>query len=116
MTDTGEDYSDIVTYFSNLFRIKRIREVNIDRYSIRYKSCELFQGNDINDTCTKVDFPEQVDIDRTRSISFQVTGISLDKITEVKISWDSVEMIPTPGEKDAEEFLNLLDRSTFRYF
>ncbi|MEM0156165.1 MAG: hypothetical protein QW597_06175 [Thermoplasmataceae archaeon] len=116
MTETGEDYSDIVIYFSNLFMLKRIREVNIDKYSIYYTSCELFKGKDIDDVRAKVEFPEPADIDRIRSISFQVKGISSGKTTDVKISWDSVEMIPTPEEKDAEQFMDQLDRSTFRYF
>lgn len=116
MSTENEDYSDIVTYFSNLFSIKRMRTIQVDRYSISYDSCEYFSGSDINDTGRKSDFPESGDIDRIKSISLVVSGIYPDQETKVTVGWDAVEMSPDPEAKEAEEFISQLDRSTFRYF
>ncbi|MHB1709080.1 MAG: hypothetical protein ACYCT2_06365 [Thermoplasmataceae archaeon] len=112
----NDDFSDLVTYFSNLFSLKKMRRIQIDRYGISYESCEIFNGTEINDLATKSDFPDEKEIDRIRTITFSVSGINPAGETKVRISWDSVEMTPDPEKGIADDFMNRLDRSTFRYF
>ena len=112
----NDDFSDLVTYFSNLFSLKKMRRIQVDRYGISYESCEIFSGADTNDLSTKNDFPDPGEIDRIRAITFSVSGISPGRETRARISWDSVEMTPDPDKDIAEDFMNQLDRSTFRYF
>jgi len=111
-----DDFSDLVTYFSNLFRLKKMRTIQVDKYAISYEGCDIFKGNDTDDVVRKNGFPEMHDIDRIRSIIFSVTGIIPNMEISVKVSWDYVEFTPDPDPIAAEDFLNQLDRSTFRYF
>ena len=46
----NDDFSDLVTYFSNLFSLKKMRRIQMDRYGISYESCEIFIGADTNVT------------------------------------------------------------------
>ena len=112
----NDDFSDLVTYFSNLFSLKKMRKIQVDRYGIFYESCEIFSGADTNDIATKSDFPDPKEIDRIRAINFSVSGIDPAGETRVRISWDCVEMTPDPERGIADDFMNQLDRSTFRYF
>ena len=112
----NDDFSDLVTYFSNLFSLKKMRRIQVDRYGISYESCEIFSGADTNDLTTKNGFPDPMEIDRIRAITFSVSGINLDRETMVRVSWDCIEMTPDPDKDIAEDFMNQLDRSTFRYF
>ena len=110
------DYYDLITYLTGLFGIKKIPEVSIDKYKIKFGRASLIKSADTGETLNIERFPEKEERDRIKSLSLEVSGISPGNRMSVDINWDFVEFSPEPNVKDAREFLEVLDRSTFRYF
>ncbi len=113
---TGEDYSDLVTYLTGLFSIKKIPEILVDRFRMRYVSCFILDGPDSEKGELVERFPEDDERDRIKYVIFNVKGLHETNNTTVKINWDSIEIFPDVDEKIARDFVDVLDRSTFRYF
>lgn len=112
----GEDYSDLVTYLTGLFSIKKIPEILIDRYRIRYASSFILEGPDTESGELVSRFPEDDERDRIKFVDFTVKGLSPSGEAKVRINWDSIEITPDIEDRVARDFVDLLDRSTFRYF
>ncbi len=111
------DYSDLVAYLTGLFSIKKIPEVAMVPYSIRYVSCVLLRGMSGDREETIEGYPDRDERENVKTINLDVTGIiAPDKICRVSINWDWVRFDPDVGEDDAEAFVDKLDMSTFRYF
>ncbi len=113
---TGEDYSDLVTYLTGLFSIKKIPEILVDKFRIKYMSCFILEGPDSPEGVLVERFPEDDERDRIKYVNFEVTGLYPAGKSTVRINWDSVEIEPEVDMKVAEDFVEVLDRSTFRYF
>lgn len=113
---TDGDYSDLVVYLAQLFHKKNMRTFLIDRYRIEYVSCFVIDDLDTMEGHRKNEFPDSDEIDRLRSLAVAVTGISGNSACRIEISWDSVTIEPDVHPKLAREFVDVLDRSTFRYF
>lgn len=111
------DYSDLVTYLIGLFSIKKIPEVAMVPYSIRYVSCVLLRGMSGNREETIEGYPDRDERENVKVINLDVTGIiAPDVICRVSISWDWIKFKPEIDENDATAFVEKLDMSTFRYF
>ena len=113
---TDGDYSDLVIYLANLFQKKNMKRFLIDRYTIEYYSCFVIDNLETLDGHVKTEFPEGDEIDRLRNLAITVSGINGNSSCRVEISWDSVVIEPDVHPKLAREFVDVLDRSTFRYF
>ncbi|MCL5802552.1 MAG: hypothetical protein ACYCSA_10600 [Thermoplasmataceae archaeon] len=110
------DYYDLITYLTGLFGIKKIPEVSIDKYKIKFDKASIVVSADTGELCHIDRFPEKEERDKIKSLSLEVSGISPGNRMNVSINWDFVEFQPDPNVRDAREFLEVLDRSTFRYF
>ncbi len=113
---TGEDYSDLVTYLTGLFSIKKIPEILVDRFKIRFESCFILEGPDSEAGELVKRFPEDDERDRIKYVTFNVKGLDANGDSTVTINWDYIEISPDVDEKIAHDFVDVLDRSTFRYF
>ena len=113
---TGEDYSDLVTYLTGLFSIKKIPQILVDRFMVRYTSCFILEGPDSEKGELVTRFPEDDERDRIKFVKFNVKGLHPTEESTVTINWDSIEIIPDIDIKIAKDFVDVLDRSTFRYF
>lgn len=116
MQITGDDYSDLVFYLTGLFSIKKIPEILVDSFRMRYESCFVLAGPDTDEGEVITRFPENDERDRIKYVCFEVSGLHPGKISTVKINWDSIEIEPDVDEKVAQDYIDVLDRSTFRYF
>ena len=110
------DYSDLIVYLAGLFSIKKIGEISIDRYRIRYESSFIMEGNNTDRVFETRSFPENDQRDRIKSMTLSVRGMDNGNDSTVKITWDYIEIEPDVHAKAAREFVEILDRSTFRYF
>ena len=61
-------------------------------------------------------FPEKDERDRIKFVNFDVSGLHPSQKSTVTINWDSIEIKPDLDPKSATDFVDVLDRSTFRYF
>lgn len=113
---SGEDYSDLVTYLTGLFSIKKIQEILVDRFLMKYDSCFVLAGPESEDGELISRFPEDDERDRIKYVVFTVKGLHPTETARVRINWDSIEIEPGVDEKVAYDFVDVLDRSTFRYF
>ncbi len=109
------DYSDVLTYLANLFSIKRIEGVDIDRFRVSYSGCDVIRDASTGSSEHITHMPERDDVDRIKLLSLNVDGIGDSRI-QVNIGWDSVVFIGNPDGEIARYFLEVLDKSTFRYF
>jgi hypothetical protein len=110
------DYSDLVTYLTGLFNIKQIKSVTIDRYTISYGSSYVIDDLDTAEGHITDEFPNENEKDRVKSVVLHVSGINGRSTNTVEIGWDSVRIEPDVHPRLAMDFIDLLDRSTFRYF
>lgn len=113
---TGEDYSDLVTYLTGLFSIKKIPEILVDRFYIKYRSCFILNGPDTMEGEIIERFPEDDERDRIKYVVFHVRNLHPTELSVVQINWDSIEITPDIDSNVAKDFVDVLDRSTFRYF
>lgn len=110
------DYSDLVTYLTGLFSIKKIPEISMDQYGIKYDSAVILSGMS-GDSEYRIDrYPEKDEREAVKVINLKVTGIEPDTTCDVSINWDWVRFTPDIDEKNATAFVDKLDMSTFRYF
>lgn len=109
------DYADVLTYLANLYSIKKIRSIDIDRFKVSYKQCEIIMDVSSGSTRTLEEMPEREDVDRMKSMVLIVDGIEESPVT-VKLSWDSVKADQITDAGSLQYFLEILDKSTFRYF
>lgn len=109
------DYSDVMTYLGNLYSIKRIRTVEIDVYRITYSSSEIISDSSTGMTDSTGQIPEKDQIDRLRFLELQVEGIT-DVPQKIIIGWNSVAAPDIADRSKLLDFLEVLDKSTFRYF
>lgn len=116
MKITGDDYSDLVTYLTGLFSIKKIQEILVDRFRMRYESCFVLNGAETDEGALITRFPEDDERDRIKYVTFSVSGLKADTKSTVRINWDSVEITPDIDMNIARDYIDVLDRSTFRYF
>ncbi|AKA49336.1 hypothetical protein IX51_09735 [uncultured archaeon] len=110
------DYSDLVTYLTGLFSIKKIPEVAMDQYGIKYSSAVILQGMSGDSEYEITRYPEKDEREAVKIINLEVSGIVPDVTCKVSINWDWVSITPEIDEKDATAFVDKLDMSTFRYF
>lgn len=111
------DYSDLLTYLAGLFSIKKIPEITMVPYSIRYVSTVILRGMSGDSEETVEHYPGREERENVKVINLDVTGIiAPDVICRVSISWDWVKFSPDIDVKDATGFIEKLDMSTFRYF
>jgi aspartyl aminopeptidase len=110
----NEDYSDLVFYLAGMFSIKRMRDIQMDIFIIHYKGSTLISGPEHEDALFTEDFPEKGMQDHVRDISMNVECPSRSENFSVLIAWDHAEI---GIESDTGiQFMDFLDRSTFRYF
>ncbi len=113
---TGDDYSDLVTYLTGLFSIKKIPEILVDRFILTYNSCYILDGADSDRGELIQRFPEDDERDRIKYVVFDVRNLHPTEDSVLRINWDSIEITPDVDMKVAKDFVDVLDRSTFRYF
>lgn len=101
---------------AGLFGIKKLPEVSIDKYRIKFGKASLVKSADTGEVMHIDRFPEKHERDRIKSLSLEVSGITPGNKLNVIINWDFVEFTPEADIKAAREFLEVMDRSTFRYF
>lgn len=110
------DYSDLITYLSGLFGIKKIPAIEIENFRISYSSALILRSAAPGDEYIINRYPEKDERERMKSISLKVLGLSESGEITVTINWESVDFTPDPQRGMAETFIDVLDRSTFRYF
>ena len=108
--------SELIVYLAGLYQKKQLREVTIDSYAVKYSSCVIIDSFDSNETHESMEFPEPDEKDRIKSISIRVSGLNGSGSNMIHIDWDSVSIEPDVHPRLAREFIDVLDRSTFRYF
>ncbi len=109
----NDDYSEVLAYLANLFALKRIPSITVDRYTIAYRSCSIMSGNE---ELIIREFPEKSEVDRIMSLELGLAVEGIEEDYSMKITWESVEINPEMDSAIMQDFLSLLDRSTFRYF
>lgn len=109
------DFADVLIYLSQLFAKKKMREIEIHGIHLKYVSCTLI-GSDQNTSNFLNDFPPIDKVDHVDSISL-LTDAGEDKsAVPVTIKWDSYKFTGKIDKDKAELLIDLIDRSTFRYF
>lgn len=109
-----EDYSDLVFYLAGMFAIKKMRDIQMDIFMIHYNGATLITGPDSQSSYYTDDFPEKGLQDHVKELSMTVECPSRDEKFSVNISWDHADIgIET---ETGRQFMDFLDRSTFRYF
>ncbi|MHB8396240.1 MAG: hypothetical protein ACYDAZ_05015 [Thermoplasmataceae archaeon] len=109
----SDDYSEVLAYLANLFALKRIPSITLDRYTITYRSCSVMNRKE--KTIIR-EFPKKSEVDRIVSIELGITVDGIEEDYSMKITWEYVEIIPEMDSAIMQDFLSMLDRSTFRYF
>ena len=107
-----DDFSLLLEYFSMLFAARKLQEVEIHGYHIKYSGVILLDGKE--EAFTK-NFPLKDQLDKVKSLRILVNGKKSDEGVRVEISWDQVTGDFT-NIGEFKKFLDLLDLSTFRYF
>ena len=110
------DYSDLIIYLSGLFGIKKVPEIGIERFNIKYDSAVVLEGPNPGQEYQISRYPEKEERERLKCIILNVSGLIDSVDTKVSINWESVEFSPDPDIGMAEAFIDVLDCSTFRYF
>ena len=109
------DFADILIYLSQLFAKKKMREIEIHGIHVKYLSCTLIAIDQKNSRILE-DFPPIDKVDHVDSISL-LTDAGDDKSpVHVTIKWDTYEFTGRIDKDRAEFLIDLIDRSTFRYF
>ncbi|MGC8506558.1 MAG: hypothetical protein ACP5NK_07640 [Thermoplasmata archaeon] len=107
-----DDFSLLLEYFSMLFAARKLQEVEIHGYHIKYSGMILQDGKEESFT---ENFPLKEELDKVKSLHILVNGKVPEEWVDVEISWDHVTGDFT-DIKEFRKFLDLLDSSTFRYF
>ena len=109
------DFADVLIYLSQLFAKKKMREIEIQGIHVKYLSCTLIGAVQKNSSILE-DFPPIDKVDHVDSISL-LTDAGEDKSSvQVTIKWESYEFTGKIDQERAEFLIDLIDRSTFRYF
>ena len=109
------DFADVLIYLSQLFAKKKMREIEIHGIHVKYLSCTLIGAVQKNSSILE-DFPPIDKVDHVDSISL-LTDAGEDKSSvQVTIKWESYEFTGKIDQDRAEFLIDLIDRSTFRYF
>ena len=109
------DFADVLIYLSQLFAKKKMREIEIQGILVKYVSCTVI-GTDQKNSRLLEDFPPLDRVDHVDSITL-LTDAGQDKSSvSVTIKWDSYEFSGKIDRERAEFLIDLIDRSTFRYF
>jgi hypothetical protein len=105
-----DDFELLVEYLSRLFSIKKMHEIAIHQYAVKYMGYR-----DVSADIVREDFPDRNSLDRIKSLKVSVTDSTTGVSFLLELSWDKAESIG--GTKDAvKKFIETLDTSTFRYF
>lgn len=115
LMDVKGDYSDILSYFSNLFAQNRVRRVSIDRFSLEYCSASILTDTSSMKIITTEDYPDRDAPDRVVSLRLNVSGLSY-KTVIVDMRDDCIGFSEDIEKTLKDYFLEVLDRSTFRFF
>lgn len=115
MVKVEGDYSDVLVYMARLFAIKKIREIKIDRFSVAWNAALVITDITEGATSRIVDLPDIDDVDRLKALELRVGGLTDTEVT-VTIDWDSVTVSNVDNQEIIDYFLDVLDKSTFRYF
>lgn len=110
------DYADLITYLSGLFSIKKVPQIMIDKFVIKYKSSIVLSGWGNGQEYEISRYPDKDERERMKSLTLIVDGLLDSAESQVTLNWESVEFLPDPDFQKAEELIDVLDRSTFRYF
>lgn len=109
------DFADVLIYLSQLFAKKKMNNIEIHGIHVKYLSCTMI-SSDPSTSSILNSFPPIDRIDHVDSISL-LTDAGLDRSDViVKIKWDSYEFTGNIDREKAETLIDLIDRSTFRYF
>ena len=107
-----DDFSLLLEYFSMLFAARKLQEVEIHGYHIKYGGIILMDGKEESFT---QNFPLKNQLDKIKTLRILVNGKGQEEGARVEISWDQVTGDFT-DIKEFKKFLDMLDLSTFRYF
>ncbi|HLH86046.1 MAG TPA: hypothetical protein VKU79_04195 [Thermoplasmataceae archaeon] len=110
------DFYDLLVYFSNLFSHKKIREIFVDPYRIEYVGYRLSSDLKDNTSSLRSAFPEKGDLDRIGALILAVKNLVPEGPVLVTLGWDSIKYDPDCDRKQINAMIDVLDRSTFRYF
>lgn len=110
------DYSDLVTYLTGLFSIKKVPEIALDQYRIKYSSAIILQGMSGESEYEIKRYPDKDEREMVKIINLEVSGIVPDLVCKVSINWDWIRISPDLDMEYATSFVDRLDMSTFRYF
>ncbi|MGP6220814.1 hypothetical protein [Caldiplasma sukawensis] len=108
------DYSNLMSYFSNLLGIKKLREYDIHGYKISFLNYTYIKDADNMETEVLRCFPEKNSLDRIKSIQFSVIN---DKDTfTLEIEWNHILIDGEYKEGTLENIEQVLESATFRFF
>lgn len=108
------DYSNLMSYFSNLLGIKKIREYEIHGYKIYFMNYTFIKDADKMETEVLKSFPEKNSLDRIQSIKFAVMNNKMNFILE--IGWNHILIDGKYEYGTLDNIEQVLESSTFRFF
>ncbi len=112
------DFYDILTYYVNLFSIKKLKEIEVFGFSITYSGHSIIKSADRGLIEFFEDFPDKKrGLDRVQSIYFQVQKKTSQEINfTCAISFDRISYESSVKSETINEFVEAMDKSTFRFF
>ena len=112
------DFYDILTYYVNLFATKKIKEIDVFDFTIYYSGHSIITSADMGLSEYFDEFPDKKrGLDRVDAIHFQVKKKAEPEVNfSCAISFDHISYEDSVMPETMAEFIESLDKSTFRFF
>jgi len=107
------DFSNIINYFGQMLSIKKLREFDVHDFHMKFDGYETIIDADSQKKKYMEDFPDSRNVDRIVYLKFSVR--KGDHVFNFRVGWDFANFNGM-GNEQSEAFLDMLDRSTFRFF
>lgn len=111
MKRIDQDFSETLIYLSNLFGKKNMRAFDFNGFPIEFIDKEVITGNS---RTVSSDLP--LAGEDVVAIKLRVLGLNGREWEEVKIQNDAVISRGSVNAELLNDFIDVLERSTFRYF
>lgn len=113
MIEIQGDFSNILTYFTQMLTIQQRRNFEVHEFNFEYISHRIVINADSGEYIETNAFPSSNNADRVSMIEFSIRKGDLKNI--ISITWncfttDSID------ETYAKELIEMIDSSTFRFF
>lgn len=112
------DFYDILTYYVNLFSTKKIKEIDVFDFTIAYSGHSIITSADMGLSEYFDEFPDKKrGLDRVEAIYFRVKKKAEPELNfSCAISFDHISYEGSITQETMAEFIESLDKSTFRFF